>query len=62
MGFSVVVEDILLIGDCGGHLRAYGFEQPDVEPIDLASRNRWLSRGNAGGLGQPNLYRFQRSD
>ena len=31
----VVVEDILLIGDCGGHLRAYGVEQPDVEPIEI---------------------------
>lgn len=34
-GSPVVVEDILLIGDCGGHLRAYGVEQPDVEPIEI---------------------------
>ena len=34
-GSPVVVGDILIIGDCGGHLRAYGVQQPDVEPIEI---------------------------
>ena len=34
-GSPVVVGDILIIGDCGGHLRAYGVQQPDEEPIEI---------------------------
>tara|TARA_B100000029_G_scaffold300936_1_gene293866 strand:+ start:867 stop:2489 length:1623 start_codon:yes stop_codon:yes gene_type:complete len=34
-GSPVVVGDILIIGDCGGYLRAYGVQQPDVEPIEI---------------------------
>tara|TARA_Y100001970_G_C14239087_1_gene863748 strand:+ start:2613 stop:3836 length:1224 start_codon:yes stop_codon:yes gene_type:complete len=34
-GSPVVVGDILIIGDCGGHLRAYGVQQPEVEPIEI---------------------------
>tara|TARA_B100000686_G_C16505073_1_gene819122 strand:- start:71 stop:919 length:849 start_codon:yes stop_codon:yes gene_type:complete len=34
-GSPVVVGNILIIGDCGGHLRAYGVQQPDVEPIEI---------------------------
>ena len=34
-GSPVVVGEILIIGDCGGHLRAYGVQQPDVEPIEI---------------------------
>ena len=61
-GSPVVVEDILLIGDCGGHLRAYGVERQMWNPSRFTSRNRWLPRGNADGLGGPNLYRFKKAD
>ncbi len=31
----VVVGDILIVGDCGGYVRAYGVQQPEVEPIEI---------------------------
>ena len=31
----VVVDDILIVGDCGGFLRAYSVQQPEVEPIEI---------------------------
>lgn len=31
----VVVDDILIVGDCGGYLRAYSVHQPKIEPIEI---------------------------
>ena len=31
----VVVDDILIVGDCGGYLRAYSVQQPKVKPIEI---------------------------
>ncbi len=34
-GSPVVVDDILIVGDCGGYLRAFGVQDPRVEPIEI---------------------------
>mgnify|MGYP003913215009 FL=1 len=34
-GSPVVVDDILIIGDCGGYLRAFGVQNPRIEPIEI---------------------------
>ena len=31
----VVVDDTPIVGDCGGYLRAYSFQQPKVKPIEI---------------------------
>jgi outer membrane protein assembly factor BamB len=34
-GSPVVVDDILIVGDCGGYLRAFGVQDPRIEPIEI---------------------------
>ena len=31
----IVVSDILIVGDCGGYLRAYDVQNPEIEPIEI---------------------------
>ena len=31
----VVVNDILIVADCGGYLRAYDVQNPEIEPIEI---------------------------